>query len=376
MASALGSATLKQLLSHPFVIKLISEFKAPTNYFSQVFGLGLNRAAGVRRSGNVIQWDIFNHTRQLAQARPRLAGPGTATNFPVQTKVATMVRLHEKTPFLYDTIMNTRPLGGNYGTLDKAGETIVARNLKNFLMKFSNSREFMVQHMLRGGFDIKITGDEHVLTTRGSGTVTVDYGFASDHLDAGVTEIEDWTNASTDIIANLLALNRRAELETGLPLKHVFGNTKLYQYLMNNTKLQAQGGSAFRVWETLTGRSVDTMEGSRPTSGFSVEFRAFPLFQFHFHDGYLAIDTDDDGSLTAALPDNKVLITPDPGDWLDLAEGSEIVQEDYSSAPKEVFGMHSWSTPLLDPAGREFKFLSNELPLIYIPKAVFWATYN
>jgi hypothetical protein len=68
-----------------------------------------------------------------------------------------------------------------------------------------------------------------------------------------------------------------------------------------------------------------------------------------------------------------VIITPDPGNWCGSIVGSEYIRENVTSDMREVYGFNAWSTPVIDPPGREVKQLDNFLPVLYEPYAVYYA---
>ena len=184
----------------------------------------------------------------------------------------------------------------------------------------------------------------------------------------------DWSTPATDVIGQLLELNAAAEKASGYPIRHVWINSTTLNLLLDNDKLQAVGGSAFRIFDSLTMTQVDTSAGPRQ-SGYIYVFRAIPQFIFHVYDGVLNVNVDDNDGNTNAMkivPDDYAIFTPEPGDWMGMAEGSEVVQENYNTQPREVFGFHSWSTPVLDPGGRELKMVDNFLPVLYVPRSVYY----
>ena len=148
-----------------------------------------------------------------------------------------------------------------------------------------------------------------------------------------------------------------------------------------NDGLESVGGTAFRVFESLSARQQRSAEGIQD-SGFDVIFRALPLVTFHVYDAVLVTPElsvggaeDTTANTDKLIPDNRVILSPEPdATWAGWIEGSEWVAENWTDFGKEVFGLHTWTTPSIDPAAIELKMLDNGLPALYIPKAVCYAT--
>ena len=379
-----GAITLQQMLRHPFVLKVVSRLQAQGNLFQQFYGLQVGARGTLRRPGRSVSWDIFDNTRTIAQVRAPASGPGTVRRKSTGVVTAQLVRLHEKLPITHDEIHLFRPLGSPIGTLDRSGQSYVARQIGYMTQRFRNAREFMVSRLFRGAFGITQAGDTHNLVeSGGANDIQVDFQIPADHkgdINDLTTENGDWTAAGTKIIEQLLEINKISERETGLTQRHVWVNSTIIGQLLENTQLQGVGGSAFRVFDSLSGQQINTVEGPRQ-SGYTYVFRGLPQFVFHVYDGVANVNQEFDSQTVANstlyIPDDKAIITPDPSpEWLGLAEGSEIVQENVHTQPNERFGFYSWNTPILDPGGREIKMVDNSLPILYVPKAVFYLTID
>jgi hypothetical protein len=144
---------------------------------------------------------------------------------------------------------------------------------------------------------------------------------------------------------------------------------------MNNTQLQAVGGSAYRVFDSLSRRAVTNQEGI-PDAGYDMVFRAMPLWTFHVYDGVLSANGEADGTSTSdmelLIPDTHAIFLPDPDEtWEGLIDGSEVVAENVMAyGGREAQGFTNWATRVIDPPGFELKFLDNYLPVLYVPTCV------
>lgn len=389
-ASPIGAVTIDQLLrSYAFVLSVRSRIGATGNVFQQFYNLtaeGPQGQAPVPPGYDAVSWDYFDNTRTMAEIRPSLSGPARVVAKPAGTASAVLLRSYEALLFEANKIAGFRPFGKPIGTLTKSGEDYVARQTKNLLQKQMNLREFAVSRVFRNGFDIKNTGgDRQVLTEAGSGQIQVRYQIPTTHtaqlaLLSGDVNILDatWATASTDIIKHCQLIRQVAERESGIPVKHGWTASQNYINMINNDKLRAAGGSAFRVWENLQTKRMETLDGFRER-GDEVVFRALPQYTWHVYDGVLNIEQDRDSLAIADnslfIPTDKVIITPEPGDWLAQAVGQEIVQEQIAGSKKVITGQHNWSRNTIDPTpGTDLHVLSKFLPILYVPRAVYYPT--
>lgn len=389
-ASPIGAVTIEQLLrSYAFVLSVRSRIGATGNVFQQFYNLtaeGPQGQAPVPPGYDAVSWDYFDNTRTMAELRPSLSGPARVIPKSAGSASAVLLRSYEALLFEANKIAGFRPFGKPIGTLSKSGEEYVARQTKNLLQKQMNLREFAASRVFRGGFDIKNTGgDRQILTEFGSGQISVDYKIPASHtlqlaLGAAAANLLDatWATASTDIIKHCHLLRQAAERESGLPVKHGWLSSLIYIYLINNDKLRAAGGSAFRVWENLQTKRMETLDGFRER-GDEVVFRALPQFTWHVYDGVLNVEQDRDSLAiadnTLFVPADKVIFTPEPGDWLSQAVGQEIVQEQYGGSKKVITGQHNWSRNTVEPTpGTDLHVLSKFLPILYVPRAVYYPT--
>lgn len=385
-----GSITVQQLFRHPYVLKVISRIKANSCPFQNFYRMGLDNSAteSIPAGVRTFAYDFFDHTRQIASVRPPKVGPNRGRAQKTGTKTGHIIRSHDSLPIYWEDIVNTRPHGARIGTLDRTGQNKVTMQIKHYTEKYRNLREWMVSRMFRGGFAIKYQGDKHYLVDTGNGDKDVDYGLPSGHKNQlaiggsnGSTAIIDgsWDDPTTDVMSQFLNLNKAAERISGYQVKHVWINSTTLGQLMNNTDLQAKGGTAFRIWESFSSREVKTVDGGSRPQGYDVTFRAMPWITFHVNDSVLQkgealADSTSASEVELLIPDNVAIMTPDPGEWIGFAEGSEPVTKTVASSMEIVKGFQTWQRPLTEPSGIELLFLDNFFPIPYIPTAWFYAT--
>lgn len=389
---AVGSVSLQQLLRHPYVLKVISRIKAPGTPLQAFYGVGMGSAAStvVPAGMRAFTYDIFDHTRQIASVRAPEAGPKRIRRQRVGVGSGYLLRSYEAMSVTYEQIANLRPIGSPIGSLDRNGQSYVTRQIAYQTERMRNLREWSLARMFRGSFQISMSGDDHTVVDSG-GHITVDFQHPAANRtqlavgDAGANILDSpWDDPSTDIITQLLNLNKAAERRTGLPVEHVWINSTTLGWLINNTSLQAAGGAAFRVWETAEWRDMETVDGASRRRGLDVRFRAIPWVAFHTYDGVLAPASAQTDTIPAAstdvdlvIPNGVAIMTPAPSSqWLGMATGSEIIQRTLASAPETVTGFTTWQRPTLDPYGRELLFLDNFFPVPYIPAAWYYATVD
>jgi hypothetical protein len=383
-----GNYTIQQLFRHPYVLKVISRIKQSGNPFTSFYRMGLGDAAtktipaGIR----VFAYETFDHTRQLATARAPMTGPAKGRPQKYGNKTGAIIRMHDALPVSWESIVNMRPVGTPIGTLDRSGQNYVTQQISHWSSKYSNTREWVLSRMFRGGFSLTIDGDTHYFGELGAGDIDITFDFPAAHKDqlaigASDADIIDtsWDSTTADIVSQFLNLNKAAERISGYVIEHVWINSTTLGLLMNNTNLQAKGGSAFRTFDSLEWRDMSTMSEGQRRRGFDVRFRGMPWITFHTYDGVLqagtaVVDSTADADSFLQIPDGVAIMTPSPGPWLGYAEGQEPVTKTLASGMEILTGFQTWRRPMLDPSGVELCWLDNFFPIPYVPTAWFYAT--
>jgi len=372
--------TREQLFQSPVITGIISQIDTPGSLFQRTYSsAGMND----RVQGRTASWDLFHNTRSVATVRGPRTGPNLRSRKPYGNRSAQLVRMHEKMFIADEDLMRYRPPGGPVGAVDSAGQAYVRQQLGYFSQVFRNAREFMWSRMFRGGFGVKIVGDDMQLVEKGAGGVVfdVDYGIPAANLNqlGGIINAS-WATSSTDIINQLMELEKYASRVNGRPPRHIWLNGTTAKYLLENSQLATVTGSSVRIFESLTRREIDPASNF-PDTGYEILFGALPLYRFHVYNGGLVkagTAEDFDSQINSSnfeyfIPDDHVIITPDPGPWCGQIVGSEYIRENVTSDMREVYGFNAWSTPVIDPPGREVKQLDNFLPVLYEPYAVYYA---
>src|SRR5262245_22651998 len=359
------SLSTAQLLAPQTIRKAISQLELPGTSLQNLFGWGLSGGNTARQAGRNFAYDIFNVSRQVATARvPAQAMARTAPQA-VKNTGATFPRCAERITLLDEDLLNRRQIGGD--TLDQRGEIFVTRQEAYLAQRFANVIEFQTAAMLRGSYVFLDDGDllRHGFT--GTGTM-VDFRIPAGNksqlnmLGGGNILAADWATAGTDIPAHLHAINAAMIQLTGFGLAHVILTSVGWQYVVNNTKVQAQGGSAGPVFESLRRTSPGE---------FTATLRSLPWLTFHVIDYGLEIWNGTAQTFTRLIENDHAAFLPEPSPrWTQYLEGSEVVTEGPGGPKHERFGFYAYAFPTHDPSGWELCAVLNGIPALYTPSAI------
>lgn len=389
------AVTYEQLMKVPFVMKVVKKLYGPGNLLQRFYGLGPLNTPQMSIQGRVGVYDIFNETRTLFPVRSPMSPPARLNRKPVGQQTIAVQRSYGAITIADEEVFRTRPLGGQYSNanVDQMGQQYIARQIRYGYQRLTNNHEFMAAMMFRGGWSLKPYGEDLFPVPQGtSGTVhDVDTLVPSEHQTDLDTDDDSnpiigtnyWTNTSTDITAQLYELQARHARYNGNPLKHIWMNGITFKELLNNSKLQAVGGTAYRIFDTLTLRERDPERGN-PTQGETIVFRALPNWQFHvYNDGWVGdgnVGEDFDSQISKSnwnyfIPTNKAIITPDPGDWCGLVAGSEPIQWSRRQSRSQIVTGYGMGIDRdIDPPRYDIKYLSNTAPVLFVERSVYYAT--
>jgi hypothetical protein len=149
---------------------------------------------------------------------------------------------------------------------------------------------------------------------------------------------------------------------TGYGLAHVIVTSVGWQKIVNNTKVQNQGGADGPVFESM--RRVSAGE-------FTATLRGLPWLTFHVIDYGLEIWNGSSEVFTKLIEDDHAAFLPEPSPrWVQYLEGSEMVTEGPNGPKHERFGFYAYAYPTHDPSGWELCAVFNGIPALYTPKAL------
>jgi len=351
------------------IVGLVSTIRTPVSRFQMLLGMQPGGQNSVDHGGSLVGWDILDNTRTIAKGRPILSGPARTAPKVVGHVSATVFRGHEEIFIPYGKIHRNRALGSN--DIDTMGVKYITKQEQFLAQRYQNLREFMINRMFHGAFDILIDGDDHIPVIEGSGDYTIDYQVPSDNEgDVRSTFAGDWQLIATaDALAELLALNALSEEDSGWPIKHVWLRSSQMRNLLRHTLLRETSGTSNRTFSSFDNVFAD----GRETTAFTVNLEAIPWLTFHVYDAGLEIN----GVYTQLIAPTEIIVHPEPSsEWVSWVNGSEIVVEQEHLPPKEVFGFHAWSDRQVKPAGVNIIGLDNGLPGLFNPKVVYRPTVS
>lgn len=361
------TTSTRDLLASKTILKAISQIQAPGTTLQRLFGWGFSGANKRRQSGRNFSYDIFDSTRSVATAR--LPGQASARISPqrVGNTHGVFPRAAETIALRDEELLNQRRVGGPIDELDDEGEVFITRQEAYLAQRFANLIEFQTAAMLRGSYSFTSVGDELRHGFSG-GDVTVEFQIPAGNLDqldmlgGGDILDADWNTSTTDIPAHLYAINQAMVQLTGMGLAHVVVSSNVWQMLLNNEVIQAAGGTAQVVFETL----------QRSGAGeFTAVLRAIPWVTFHVVDYGLTIWDGSAETYMRLIGSAHAAFLPEPSArWAQYIEGSEIVTEGPGGTRAERFGFYPYAYAVHDPSGWELSTVMNGIPALYTPSAV------
>lgn len=361
------SQSTATVLAPKTILHAIAQMDLPGTTLQNLFGWGLRGTNRVAQSGRNFSYDIMSPTRNVATAR--VPGQAASRQKPqsVQNVNGTFPRSAETINLLDEHLLNRRRIGGDADQLDAFGESYLTRQEAYLAQRFANLIEFQTAAMIRGSYTFTQEGDDLQHGFSG-GEVAINFQVPAgnlaqlDMLGDGDILDADWATEATDIPAHLARINAAMVQKTGLGLAHVVLTSEGWQYVINNTKIQALGGSANVVYESLARNSAGE---------FTAVVRALPWITFHVVDYGLHIWDGSAETFTKLIEDDHAAFLPSPSPrWVQYLEGSEIVTEGPGGAKSEVFGFHPYAYPTYDPSGWDLCAVFNGIPALYTPGAL------
>lgn len=372
-------ATIEDLFSHIAIDRVVSTVRDKDYRMAKFYGMQVGGSAVDRVPGRKFGWDRFDVTRLIAQGRtPGSSAAQVALN-PVGTVLATAYRMNEETFIDYERIYRNRAVGRPMGEVDAQGERYIALQMQHKLRRFMAAREFMVNRMfVEGGFKLVVKGQDVIpkaFSDTTTGAVSIDFQHPAANKLGVVADLGGtaWTNAAALIINDLIDINDLAEKGSRFPLTQAWCDTEVAKSVMNNTQVQATGGTA-NTWFNMLGYTPTQNDQQQITPGMSFSLRGFPQITWHIYGD--RFETDDSTSGTPvfinAIPAGNVILTPNPDpEWVEYREGSELVQKRENGDIEEQFGFGMWQEIRRNPLGIAMFGLDNGLPTPYVPNAWF-----
>jgi hypothetical protein len=359
--------TTEEILAPKTIMKAVSQLELPGTALQRLFGWGFAGRNRIQQSGRSFSYDIFDVTRTVASAR----APGQSSQRQNPQGIAHVTgvfpRSAESISLLDEDLLNRRGIGSNGTNLDAAGESYITRQEIYLAQRFANLVEFQTAAMLRGKYYYDSDGDD-LRHSFASGETMIDFRIPEgnrdqlDMLGEGNLLDADWATANTDIPLHLQNINATFVRLTGMGLAHVLVTGQGWQKIINNTKVQALGGSTNVVFESL--RRVGAGE-------FTAVLKAIPWITFHVVDYGLEVWNGSEVQFAKLIDDDHAAFLPQPSPrWVQYLEGTEIVTAGPGGPRSEQFGFYAYGFPTHDPSGWDLAAVFNGIPALYTPAAV------
>lgn len=364
-----------ELLASWTQLGVYSRITQPGERLQRFFGMQIGGPAENKQRGRMFIFQYFDHTRDVAVFRSPGTAPASVSNQVIGRVSGTFGRTHEKKIMEYETLGNLRPLEMN-SPVDPAGQQYITRQQKHLYQRFSNARELAVAGMIRGSLGFVISG-ESLIPVFSGGDFTVDFNIPSTNKSK-LKKADDstdiigatWSSASTKIVDHLVEIEQVSEFRTGRPIRHVWTDSKVWNYVINNTQVQQLAGTAatpYATWDMVE----ETGPDGKPIRYFNAIIKGYPHIQWHVYNSGLNIN----GTYTRFFDGTSAMFCPDPDpDWIEMGVGSEFVVETPGQAAVEQTGFFAWGKTSDEPASIQLLAVDNFMPFLYIPKAIYFAT--
>ena len=383
--------TYEQLFHPAFITGLVQRYSSGNNFFQRLFNMRPGDAPTASVPGKIGQQDLVDPSRIVGGIRNDSGGPHLVTPKSVGSSTVVCYRYYEGINVLDEKLYPVRPLGGPLQTVDPEGRSHFAQQIAHLGERMANLREFAISRMLAGGFDLKRlnSNDQNIVPVEsGSGDYSINSGLPASHkskIALGPSSANlisaSWDSASTEIATICHDINEAMLLKSGMPLKHIIVNTKAYNNMRQNTKLQNQGGQVQSPMTDLVDNPNRNQEGDA-NGGFTVRFRAMPQYLVHVYDGFLQTQDNSDDNLDGrdrakvikVVPDNYAYFLPEVSTrWFGWQAGSEPVKKNVASSASEIVsGFDTWDIPVNDPPGKQVRMLDIGMPYLKMRESVMY----
>lgn len=381
--------TYDQMFRIPFIIGLIKRVRAPGNTFSQYYNLGLSGTVVKQILGRAGQYDIFDGTRSLSPMSAPGAPPTRLNRKPSGTQPITVPRIYNSIGIEDEKIFGTRSMGLNQSApVNTGGQQYFANQVAYAKQRILNSMEFMSTRTFSGGWGLAPvgTGAQYLnlaeFNAAGNAVNNASLIPAGNMGNAGGIIDTSWDNSGADLNNQLQALQMRAAQVNGRRLTDIWVNGNTGKFLFTNSVIQQIGGSVYRIFDTLNPSKEIGPGQEMPDTGVTVQFRGLPDYKFHiYNQGYVLPGTTEDFNAQIGanwrpyIPDNIAIITPSPGDWIGMVQGSEPMQWNLNQGGSTVIeGFGMGTERAIDPPRTDVKMLYNGAPVITEPFAAYYLT--
>lgn len=403
------TVSLHSLLTPQVILKAVSRIRKFQGRLGRWVGFQPNRfnPDNVSLEGpNVLYGDtrfatfrLDDVTRVVAKGRAPGTGPASVSVNPVGDVRVSCARFHEKVRLLGEFLGNLSPIIGPNSQIDTGGQSYIARQTVHLAEKYNNTVELITTGMFQDNLFFQLSGD-NLLPVIGSPTAP-NLGFQLPFqipagnknqlsmLGANQNIIQiGWQVAGAPLIKNCLMIQAAMTQLSGYQPKHFWLNSLGWYNVLLNAEVRNTAGTAntpFAQYDRVPEMAVDGM----PQPEFAAQLRGLPWASWHIADDVLVTGGDIDPtwaqgaaavtagttSIIKVCPDNTCIIAPDPSsDWTQLYQGAEWISENAGQPMQLKRGYTFWKEWVTQPSCIELIALMNIIPLLYVPKAIAFAT--
>ena len=397
------TVSLHSLLTPQVILKAVSRIRKfqgrlgrwvgfqPNRYNPESVSLeGPNTRYGDTRFATFRLDDV---TRVVGKARAPGTGPASVPANPVGDVRVSCARFHEKVRLLGEFLGNLSPIIGPNSQIDAAGESYIARQTTHLAEKYNNTIELLTCGMFQDNLYFQLSGD-NLLPVIGAPTspalgIQIPFQIPSGNknqlnlLGTGNIIQIGWQNSSAPLIKNCLSIQAAMTQLSGYQPKHMWMNSTMWYNVLLNAEVRTTAGTSntpFAQYDRVTEKNADGLPGAE----FAAELRGIPWLTWHIADDVLVTGSDIDPTWSSApstatfvkvCPDNTVMITPEPSsDWTEMYQGAEYISENAGQPMMLKKGYTFWKEWVTQPSCIELIALMNCIPLLYVPKALAFAT--
>lgn len=341
---------------------------------------------------------LDNVTRVVGKARAPGTGPASVPPNPVGEVRVACARFHEKVRLLGEFLGNLSPIIGPNSQIDTGGQDYIARQTMHLAEKYNNTIELLTTGMFQDNLYFQLSGD-NLLPVIGAPTAP-NLGFQIpfqipagnksqlNMLGTGNIIQVGWQNIGAPILKNCLSIQAAMTELTGYQPKHVWMNSLTWYNVLLNTEVRNTAGTSntpFAEYDRVPEKNADGLDGAE----FAAQLRGLPWLSWHIADDVLVTGGDVDpvwsqgaadvtaGTTTVikVFPDNTAMFAPEPSkDWAEMYHGAEWISENAGQPMQLKKGYTFWKEWITQPSCIELIALMNCLPLLYVPKAIAFAT--
>ncbi len=395
--------SLHELLTPQVILKAVSRIRKAQGRLGRWVGFqpnrfnpdnvsleGPNSRYGETRFASFRLDDV---TRVVGKARAPGTGPASVAVNPVGEVRVACARFHEKVRLLGEFLGNLSPMIGPNSQIDTGGQSYIARQTVHLSEKYNNTIELMTTGMFQDNLYFQLSGD-NLLPVIGAPTAPalgfqIPFQIPSGNksqlnlLGTGNIILVGWQNTGAPLIKNCLQIQAAMTQLSGHQPQHFWMNSLMWYNVLLNTEVRNTAGTSntpFATYERVTEKAADGMEQPE----FAAQLRGLPWAQWHVADDVLVTNSDIDPTWSTApsaatfikvFPDNTVMIAPTPSpNWAEMYHGAEWISENAGQPMTLKRGYTFWKEWVTQPSCIELIALMNMIPLLYVPKAIAFAT--